>query len=119
MQIIVQPIATGIGAHDHPLPVEVIVLGDVLAAVIVGVPAFVSVYVKLALLDPLAIVNDTGANVTVPVELLDNVTVLLASVVFGLSNASCLCTVIVEEATPAVVVIADVVNTSLFAAPAI
>ena len=51
-------------------------------------------------------------KVTVPAELLDSVTVRLASVVFGLPNASCLCTVIVEDATPAVVVIADVVNTN-------
>jgi len=60
------------------------VVGEVLAAVIVGVPAFVSVYVKLALLEPLAIDKLAGVNVTVPVELLDSVTVLVASVVFAL-----------------------------------
>jgi hypothetical protein len=63
---------------------EVMVVGEVLAAVIVGVPAFVSVYVKLALLEPLAIDKLAGVNVTVPVELLDSVTVLVASVVFAL-----------------------------------
>jgi hypothetical protein len=66
---------------------EVMVLGEVLAAVIVGVPAAVSLYVKLALLDPLGIDNGlAGVNVTVPPELLDNVTVLVASVVFALPN---------------------------------
>ena len=64
---------------------EVMVLGDVLAAVIVGVPAAVSVYVKLALLAPVAIDSGlAGVNVTVPPELLDSVTVLVASVVFAL-----------------------------------
>ena len=63
---------------------EVMVVGEVLAAVIVGVPAFVSVYVKLALLEPVAIDRLVGVNVTVPVELLDSVTVLVASVAFGL-----------------------------------
>ena len=61
-------------------------VGKVLAAVIVGVPAAVSVYVKLAVLEPLLIVKLVGLNVTVPPELLDNVTVLAASVVFGLLN---------------------------------
>jgi hypothetical protein len=41
--------------------------------------------VKLAVLDPLLIDSGlAGVNVTVPVELLDSVTVLVASVVFGL-----------------------------------
>ena len=67
---------------------------------------------------PVVIVNGlAGVKVTVPVELLVSVTVRFASVVFGLPNASCLSTVIVVDATPAVVVIADVVNTSLVAAP--
>ena len=66
---------------------EVIVVGTVLAAVIVGVPAFVSVYVKLALLDPFGIDSGlAGVNVTVPVELLARVTVRVASVVLGLLN---------------------------------
>ena len=65
------------------------------------------------MLVPFVIVNGlAGVKVTVPAELLDSVTVRLASVVFGLPNASCLCTVIVDDATPAVVVIADVVNTN-------
>jgi hypothetical protein len=63
---------------------EAMVVGEVLAAVIVGVPAFVSVYVKLTLLEPLAIDKLVGLNVTVPLELLDSVTVLVASAVFGL-----------------------------------
>ena len=66
---------------------EVMVLGEVLAAVIVGVPALVSVYVKLALLEPTLIDNGlAGLNVTVPLELLDSVTALVASVVFALPN---------------------------------
>ncbi len=67
---------------------DVIVDGEVLAAVIVGLPALVSVYVKLALLEPFAIDKLDGVNVTVPVELLDKVTVRVASEVTGLPNAS-------------------------------
>jgi hypothetical protein len=63
---------------------EVMAVGEVLAAVIVGVPALVSVYVKLTLLEPLVIDKLVGLNVTVPLELLDSVTVLVASAVFGL-----------------------------------
>ena len=63
---------------------DVMVVGEVLAAVIVGVPAFVSVYVNVVLLDPLPIDKLVGLNVTVPPELLVNVTVLAGSVVFGL-----------------------------------
>jgi uncharacterized membrane protein YciS (DUF1049 family) len=63
---------------------EVMVVGEVLAAVIVGVPAFVSVYVKLTLLEPLVIDKLVGLNVTVPLELLDSVTGLVASAAFGL-----------------------------------
>ena len=63
---------------------DVMVVGEVLAAVIVGVPAFVSVYVNVALLDPLPNDKLVGLNVTVPPELLVNVTVLAGSVVFGL-----------------------------------
>jgi hypothetical protein len=40
--------------------------------------------VKVALLDPLAIVNEVGLNVTVPLDELESVTVRAASVVFGL-----------------------------------
>src|SRR5947208_4287715 len=66
---------------------DVIAVGDVLAAVIVGVPACVSVYVKLTLLDPGAIDTGlTGVNVAVPVDVLASVTVRVASVVFGLLN---------------------------------
>src|SRR5205814_1475446 len=72
---------------------EVIVVGYVLAAVIVGVPAFAYTSLFLSLLDPFGI--DTGlagANVTVPVELLASVTVRVASNVFGFPDASCRCT---------------------------
>ena len=71
---------------------------------------------KLALLDPGAIDRLVGLNVTVPVELLASVTVRVASVVFGLLNASCRWTVIVPDATPAATVTAVVVKTSLLAA---
>ena len=75
---------------------------------------------KLAVLDPLGMVNGLGGvNVTVPVELLESVTVRAASVVIGFPDASCRCTVIVLDATPAVTVTGDVVNTSLFGAPAL
>ena len=74
---------------------------------------------KLTLLDPLGIVNGlAGVNVTVPVELLARVTVRAASVVFGFPDASCRCTVIVPDATPAAVVTGEFVNTSLLAAAA-
>jgi hypothetical protein len=72
--------------------------------------------VKLAVLEPLAIDKEFGVKVTVPLDELDRVTVLLTSVVFGLPNESCRCTVIVPEATPAVTVTGEVVNTSLLAA---
>ena len=71
----------------------------------------------MALLDPLAIVNEVGLNVTVPVEELDSVTVRAASAVFGLPFASCRCTVMLLEATPAVVVTAVEVITSFVAGP--
>jgi len=99
---------------------DVIAVGDVLAAVIVGVPAFVSAYVKLTVLDPVAIVSGpAGVNVAVPGEVLDNVTVRAASVVLGLLNGSNRCTVIVPDATPAVTVTGALVNTSLLAAAAL
>ena len=95
---------------------DVIVVGEVLAAVIVGVPACVSVYVKLTLLDPLGIDSGlAGVNVTVPPDVLERVTVRVGSDVFGFPPASCRCTVIVVEATPAVTVTAEVVNTSFVA----
>ena len=97
---------------------EVMVVGEVLAAVIVGVPAFVSVYVNVALLEPLAIDKLVGLNVTVPLELLVNVTVLVASAVTGFPDASCRCTVIVPDATPAVTVTGVLVNTNFVAAAA-
>jgi hypothetical protein len=74
--------------------------------------------VKLALLEPVGIDKLTGLNVTVPVELLDNVTVRLASVVFGFPKESCRCTVIVLDACPAVTVTGPVVKTSLLGAAA-
>jgi hypothetical protein len=63
--------------------------------------------------------NEVGANVTVPVEELDKVTVRVPSAVTGLPLASCRCTVIELETTPAVLVKAEVVNTSLLAAAAV
>jgi hypothetical protein len=74
--------------------------------------------VKVVLLDPGAIDRLVGVNVTVPVELLASVTVRVASVVFGLLNASCRWIVIVPDVTPAVTVTGDVVKTSLLAAAA-
>jgi hypothetical protein len=92
---------------------EVTVVGVVLAAVIVGVPARVSLYVKLALLEPLAIDREVGEKVTVPVEMLESVTVLVVSAVFGLPNWSCRCTVMLLEVAPAARLTGEVVNTSL------
>ena len=83
-----------------------------LAAVMVGVPDFVSVKVKVALLDPLGMVNEDGTNVVVPVELLERLTVMLP-VVIGVLSGSCRCTVIVPVAVPIMVVIGELVNTSL------
>ena len=71
---------------------------------------------KVALLEPLAIDKEAGVKVTVPDDVLDKVTVLVASAVFGLPFASCRCTVIAVEATPAVTVTAVLVITSLLAA---
>jgi hypothetical protein len=56
-----------------------------------------------------------GVKVTVPAELLDSATLIVASVVFALPNESCRCTVMVEDAAPAVVVTGAEVNTSLLA----
>jgi hypothetical protein len=72
--------------------------------------------VNVALLDPLAIVTGlAGVKVTVPVEELDKLTLIVASLVFGLLYWSCRCTVMLADATPAVTVTGDVVNTSLLA----
>src|SRR5258708_1900138 len=68
---------------------------------------------KFTLLEPLGIVNGlTGLNVTVPADVLASVTVRAASVVLAFPNESCLCTVIVPDATPAVTVTAEVVKRS-------
>jgi hypothetical protein len=72
--------------------------------------------VNVALLDPGAIVNELGVNVTVPVDELARVTVLDASAVLAFPYGSCRCTVMVPEAAPAVVVTAVEVITSLLAA---
>lgn len=67
---------------------------------------------NVALLAPVAIVSGlAGVNVTVPVDVLDSITVRFASVVFGFPKESCRCTVIVPDATPAVLVTAVEVNT--------
>ena len=72
---------------------------------------------KVALLDPLAIVNGlTGLNVTVPVDELARVTVLDASAMLAFPYGSCRCTVMLPDATPAAAVTAVEVNTSLLAA---
>ena len=72
---------------------------------------------KLALLDPLAIVNGlTGLNVTVPVDELARVTVLVASVALAFPYWSCRCTVMLLDGEPADTVTAVEVNTSLLAA---
>ena len=57
-----------------------------------------------------------GVNVTIPLEEEDSVTVRFASVVLGFPKASCRCTVIFPDATPAVVVTATLVITNWLAA---
>ena len=74
---------------------------------------------KLALLEPVEIDGLVGLKVTVPVELLDRVTALVPSVVFGLPNWSCRWTVIVPEAIPAVTVTGAVIKTNLVGAAAL
>jgi hypothetical protein len=69
--------------------------------------------VKLALLEPGAIERLEGLKVTVPLEVLVRATIRLASVVIGLPNASCRCTVMLPEAEPAVRVTGEVVKTNL------
>ena len=80
-------------------------------AVIVGVPAAVSEYWKLAVLDPAGIVNDEGVNVPLAeVELRLTVTALEA--LTGLPEPFSNATVIVPEVVPAVRVCGDVVKPS-------
>jgi hypothetical protein len=74
--------------------------------------------VKLVLLDPLAIDNEAGMNVAVPVEELDKITIRVPSAVTGLPNLSCRCTVMLLDATPNAVVTAMEVNAICVAAPA-
>jgi hypothetical protein len=94
------------------------------AAVIVGDPATVSLYLKLALDDPSGIVTDAMLAVsavsrnTPPDELDDRLTVVEPDVT-AFPNVSRRCTVIVPDVTPAVSVCADVVNTKLLAAAAV
>src|SRR6266511_2592913 len=92
------------------------------AAVIVGVPAFGSLYLKLALLEPLATdtlemveVSVASRKAYVPVESLLRLTVMVASEVFGLLKASWRWTVMFPEVTVAVSVWVEVVKTSLLA----
>ncbi len=61
--------------------------------------------------------RDVGLNVTVPPDVLDKVTVRVASFAMACPPKSCRCTVIVTDATPAVVVTADVVNASFPTGP--
>ena len=69
---------------------------------------------KVALLSPSGIVKDeAGEKVTVPNEELVRVTVVLP-VVMGVLSGICRCTVMVPVGTPAVVVIAEEVNTNFF-----
>jgi hypothetical protein len=75
--------------------------------------------VKVALLDPGAIDNELGVNVTVPPDVLDSVTVRVASVMLAFPYWSCRCTVIGVEATPAATVTGVLVITSLVAAAAL
>jgi hypothetical protein len=69
--------------------------------------------VKVAVLEPLPIDNEVGLNTTVPTEELDSVTVRVPSVVTGLLNWSCRCTVIELDATPAATDTAALVNAIL------
>ncbi len=72
------------------------------------------------LLDPLAIVGEAGANTFVPVEVLESVSVRVASVEFGFPNWSSRTTVMLLEATPAIVDTSRTsVITSLVAAAAV
>jgi hypothetical protein len=93
------------------------------AAVNTGLPASVSLHVKLALLAPLAIV--TLVRLVVPFrnwpagELVVRFTVWVLVAVATLLYASSNCTVIVPDVTPAVKVCADGVSTSLLAAAAV
>jgi len=72
--------------------------------------------VKVALLDPGAIDNELGVNVTVPVDELARVTVLVASAVLTFPYGSCRCIVMLLDGEPADTVTAVLVITSLVAA---
>ena len=71
---------------------------------------------NVALLDPGAIDNELGVNVTVPVDELDSITVLVTSAVLAFPYGSCRCTVMLLDGEPADTVTAVEVNTSLLAA---
>jgi hypothetical protein len=104
---------------------DVIAVGAVLAAVMVGLPAVVSSYLKLAVLLPLLIVTlvivvvpPVSRNVPPP-EVVLSVTVRLASAVMALPHESWRCTVIVSDNIPTITVTGEVVNINLFAVPAL
>src|SRR5439155_1180083 len=89
---------------------------------IVGVPAFRSLYLKLALLEPpaidtLEIVVESAVSrkAYVPPESLLRTTVIVASEVLGLLYGSWRCTVIIPEVAATASVCVEVVNTSLLA----
>ena len=86
--------------------------------VIVGDPAAVSVYLKLTVLAPAAMVSgDEGANVPL-LDVVLRVTVRALPASTGLPNESTNATVIVPEETPAVSVCGDVVKVKWLAAAA-
>ena len=88
----------------------------VTAAVMTGVPAAASVYWKLTVPAPAGIVSgDVGANVLL-LDVLFRFTVTALAASIRLPNESSNARVIVPEATPAVSVCGDVVNTSWLAA---
>lgn len=94
-------------------------------AVSVAVPALVSLYRKLALLEPAAMLTLVMFAVLavlrktpVVVSLVLRATVVAAVDVAGLPKVSSIITVIVAEFTPAVSVCGKVVNTNLLAVAA-
>jgi len=90
-------------------------------AVMVAVPARVSLYLKLAVLVPVVIVTLVIVRVSAvlrnrpPGDVLDSVTVTFEDAFTGDPLLACSCTVIVLEVTPAVSVWAVVVNASFWA----
>ncbi len=92
------------------------------AAVIVGPPATVSLYSKLALDAPGPIVTvvivaaSVESRKTAPVELVERLTVVVPTVV-GVPEASSRCTMIEPLVTPAVEVCGAVVKASFVASP--